>query len=149
MSTKIKWLMSLLCLMTACTAYSQSSYPRVVVIDGDTVEAITRPQMRSLILLSYSYQECDSERSILSAQVGELQSVSTRQDSLFKATQEEIGGYDAEVRLLNGLIANKDSELKIDDRMLRRQKTRSIIGGTTGALVVGGISFLIGILCHR
>ena len=135
--------------MTAFTAFSQNNYPRPVVIDGDTVEAITRPQMRSLIALRYEYSECDSVRSLLSYEVTEQISIAAQQDSSFAAAQEEMQGYDAEVRLLNRQLVVKGSELTVNKNLMKLKQRNGIVGGVTGCLISGAIGLIVGLFIHK
>ncbi|MCW3127209.1 MAG: hypothetical protein JWO03_2867 [Bacteroidetes bacterium] len=135
--------------MMSCTAFSQSSYPRPVVIDGDTLEAVTRPQMRSLIELRYAYDACDTERTVLSREVDSLNVFALRQDTAFASAQGEIQGYDAEVRLLNKRIAGKDEELKVNKDLMRRKTIRAVVGGLTASAATIAVGILIGFFIHR
>ena len=135
--------------MIAFTAFSQNNYPRPLVIDGDTIEAITRPQMRSLILLRYAADECDSQRAVLMNEVQALASISQHQDTAFHACQEEISGYEAEVQLLNARIRLKDDELQVNKDLMKRKKRQAIGGGVTGVIIAAGIGFITGFLIHK
>lgn len=135
--------------MIACTASSQSSYPRTVVIDHDTCEAITRPQMRSLIALRYASDECDSVRAVLFQEVAAQRLIAVRQDSCFTAAQQELQGYDAEVAMLNGQLRLKDDELKVNKDLMKRKNRAAKAGGITGGGVALAIGILIGIFIHK
>ena len=144
-----KLITSLLCLMIAYTVYSQPSYPRTIVIDSDTVEAISRPQLRSLIALRYQADECDTERTIHQQEVTSLSALAGRQDSVFNAMQHILHLHDNEVALLHETISLKTQDLAEQKKITKRQKIKTWIGTATSFVCGGGVGVVVGIFIKK
>jgi hypothetical protein len=129
--------------MIACSAFSQGSYPQVLIREVDTVVCITLPQMRGLVALRYAADDCDSSRLVLDTELGAYQQVSHDQDSLFTASQDEMKGYDAEVVLLTDRIRDKDQEGVLEKKIARRKKIRSLVGSLAGGMAAGAAAVVV------
>ena len=129
-------LITLTCLLLiAFYPYSQSTYPKRVKIDNDTVNLFTDGQVRIIT------QTFISEEFLLQ-EVEEYKKIVFHYDTLLLLYDRSIDNYKGMIATKEETISIKDKEIKAYQEMIKQERRSKIKGIITG--VVTG--FAIGVL---
>lgn len=131
------------------TASSQSGYPKRMVINGDTIIAITTAHERSILKV---YEQRDYLGRIITALNEQKKTDSVYISQLNEYINEYnliIDAYKSKERNYTQIIDAQKIVIRDCEKLLRRQKIKSvfIIAGSTGGALMIGIG--VGILYER
>ena len=113
--------------------FSQVGYPRIIVLESDTVVAISRAQVKNLNLLHVNYD-------FASIQLDSLERVATDCQELILINKD----LQRSIITKDSLVSNKDSVyteiITVKDKNInkleRKIKKRTVIGSAIGGLLV-------------
>lgn len=94
---------------------SQAGYPKKIVINKDTLCALTIPQVDSVNKAFVTRDECYELRDSLFSQIGTY-------DALVNNQRATIKYQDKEIDLKNKIIAQKDTIIKSDENKIAELK---------------------------
>jgi hypothetical protein len=126
------------------SSYGQTdtvNYPKVVVLDTDTVTIFTLEQSRELAKRNEQLKECDTLYSICESQLSEKDTVITTQQGKIKDLETAVGKYQDVVDNKDDLIGICEKEkLDLTDEVGRQKRHKWI------AIISGGVVAILGIL---
>lgn len=133
---------TLLCLLTAVSGYSQTGYPKLIVTpENDTVVAVTIEQMDYLYQLGKvtlpGVQDSLTQYRVL---VADMEVQVTQRDSvivLLTAQRDNRAGDLTEAR---GVLEQVRKDLKHADRKIKWLKVQRAV--LTGVIIVGGLLYI-------
>lgn len=115
-----KGILLVVCLLIAKLAICQDGYPKKVVINGDTVIAITIAQMTIINGLHISLEECREHRDSLLATVDSCQLLSNLCDSTTTRLLSIIAIQDTAIAEKTGIIYQAESSNKKQQKEIKR-----------------------------
>lgn len=118
--------------------FSQEGYPRKVIIDKDTVCAISIPQVDSVNKAFIMNDKCKEEKDSLNSQINNYETLVEGQDRVIASQEKEI-------EIQKNISAEKDTIIASDEKLLKKQNRqvkwlklqRNIFGA--GAVLASGI----------
>lgn len=93
---------------------SQDEYPRKIVIDKDTVCAITIPQLDSANKSFVEGDKCKEEKDSLNSQIKNYETLVEGQDTVIASQGKEID-------IQKNISAEKDAIIASDEKLLNKQ----------------------------
>lgn len=100
-----------LCLLIPPLAYSQNEYPKLIIIEKDTLCAITIPQVRDLNAVFNSLDEQKETNDSLRSIVSNYQVISDTHERLIKLLSDEIAAQ-------NQIDGNRDVLMEIQEKKI-------------------------------
>lgn len=117
-------------------SFSQSRYPRKLVIEGDTVVAITIPQLvRSNEIMLWARQ-CEEEKDTLLNQLDLSDSIIRCQNIQLGTFKRLEQGYQLEVLMKDSIVRIQSKELVQANKEIRKQKRIMAGGGTILGVII-------------
>lgn len=96
---------------------SQEGYPRKIVIDRDTVCAITFPQVDSVNKTFVDLDECNELKDSLNSQINNY-------ETLVEGQEKVIKSQDKEIAIQKNIVIEKDNIIASDEKLLKKQNRR-------------------------
>lgn len=94
---------------------SQEGYPKKIIINKDTLCALTIPQVDSVNKAFVNLDECNELKDSLFSQIGTY-------DAMVNNQRATIKYQDAELEVKNKIIAEKDTIIKSDENKIQELK---------------------------
>lgn len=117
-------------------SFSQSRYPRKLVIEGDTVVAITITQLvRSNEIMLWARQ-CEEEKDTLLNQLDLSDSIIRCQNIQLGTFKRLEQGYQQEVLMKDSIVGIQSKELIQVNKEIRKQKRIMAGGGTILGVII-------------
>jgi hypothetical protein len=152
-------------IFTTLFSLAQSDYPKVTV-DSSGIAVVTMTLEQAQVLdnkaelldlfekLNGQLGDYDSvcirvinEKDIVIAkqdvQIKKLNDLSNNKDKQIENLQSQIADYKKSELLSKELISNKDKEIGEHKDEIKRLKTKMVIGGSTGGLIIIGLIILL------
>lgn len=126
----------LLCLLINLLSFSQGIYPRKVVIEGDTVVAISPEQLTVVNVLILDLAECKELFDIEKEE-------NLRKTQLINSQSESMSIKDKEKKNLeeqNTILSDQNKAL---EKSLKRQKLKTKGTAILSAIIASGLTYLI------
>lgn len=124
-------------------SFSQSGYPKKIVLNNDSLVLITPKQMDVLNALHFKYE---AQRSFIVAQNKVLDSCRVALDkaqSDYTNCSSIIEDYEAMIGNRDKIISANALLVSDQDRMIRRLKTQTGAIGVGAVIVLGSMLFLL------
>lgn len=128
----------LVCLLTAVWSISQEDYPKLQLIDGDTIVLFTHEHVKKM---NKTFVELDECRELNKSLEGEVKLL----EEFGEAAQDEIEALNATEQIHKQIITEKDVQVQILTEENKKQakslkkvkKTRTLF--TIGGTILGGV----------
>lgn len=117
-------------------SFSQTTYPKKIVIDNDTLIAISEKQLYDVNMLIVNYHECQELLKIEKKESFDKQNIINIQDSALITAQTLISNKDQE----NLILSDQNAHL---EKKIKRQQIKTKIGIPLGVVFGFGIGLLI------
>lgn len=115
---------------------SQVVYPRLEVINKDTVCLILIPQLRAANVLFVKLDECNEIKDSLKSQINKYEVATKASDRLIKSQKEELEILNGITVIDDKIISDKKAELKKSKRHISWLKTqRNVLAGVSFTLI--------------
>lgn len=122
-------------------SFSQEGYPRKIIIDKDTVCAITIAQVDSVNKAFVNNDKCNEEKDSLNSQINNYETLVEGQDRV-------IASQGKEIEIQKNISAEKDTIIASDEKLLKKQNRqvkwlklqRNVLAGVV-ALISGIIAY--------
>lgn len=130
----------LILILLSSSMHSQCKYPKILLIENDTIIGITPSQLTKINLGITDLEELQSKNFLLYNRIGILESMNSINKSIILTKDSVISGLNEQI--LNYKIGLKDQgyELEFYKEYSKNQKRKSNL------LVVGGVTITIGLL---
>lgn len=118
-------------LLMSISVYCQSGYPKKILLDKDTVIAITPAQLKTINIEHINYMECSELLMVKNAVVDSMTKIMTLQDFVTSNLQQQISIKDNYISDKNTVIQALYSGTTERDKMIKkviRQNTYYKIG---------------------
>jgi len=139
-----KGILLVVCLLIAKLAICQDGYPKKVVINGDTVIAITIAQMTIINGIHISLEECREHRDSLLTTVDSCRLLSNLCDSTTTRLLSIISIQDTAIAEKTSIITAAESSNKKQQKEIKKLVTlNSILKSTTGLLIITTLLLII------
>ena len=129
-----------ICLLTTISSYCQSNYPQKIVVNKDTVVAITVDQLQTANCLL-------SEREIYKSQLDTAIVFFSKAVDDYEARIKEknvaIAMQSQQIDQINKLNANGDKQITLLNKKLKIQKGKTFRSTVIGSAIVGLIAATI------
>ena len=130
----------LISLLMPILSFSQSGYPKQILLEGDSIVAITKDQMKTLNLVKVTL-----DKNIEMNKLKDLKIVSL--ENTIKADTQLIGQLDKAEEVNKALLNNRQeliaSQAKTIDNLSNIIKKDKVKKGVLISLIVGGIIAII------
>jgi len=113
--------------------FSQVGYPRIIVLETDTVIAISRAQVKNLNLLHVKYDFATVQLDSLEKVAGDCQELILINKNLQTAILSKDSLVNSKDSTYTEIIAVKDGNI---DKLQKKIKKRTVIGSVIGGLLV-------------
>ena len=117
-------------------SFSQNRYPRKLVIEGDTVVAITIPQMLRANEIMLWARQCEEEKDTLLNQLDLSDSIIRCQDIQLGTFKRLEQGYQHEVLMKDSISNIKSKEIGLLNKEIRKQKRIMVGGGSILGVII-------------
>lgn len=117
-------------------SFSQTTYPKKIVINNDTLIVISEKQLYDVNMLIINYHECQELLKIEKKESFDKQSLINIQDSALITAQKLISNKDEENIILS-------DQKKILEKKIKRQQIKTKVGIPLGVIFGFGIGLLI------
>lgn len=113
--------------------FSQVGYPRIIVLETDTVIAISRAQVKNLNLLHVKYDFATVQLDSLEKVADDCQELILINKNLQKAILSKDSLVNSKDSTYTEIIAVKDGNI---NKLQKKIKKRTVIGSVIGGLLV-------------
>lgn len=127
-------MMFLIFLLTTRLSFSQEDYPKKVIIDKDTVCAITIPQLDSINTFIVDLDECRELKDSLNSELSTYA-------KLVSGQKDVIASQEKEINIQKGIVAEKDVIIDSDTKLLKKNN-RQVQWLKIQRTVFGGIAII-------
>jgi len=117
-------------------SFSQTTYPRKIVINNDTLIVISPEQLYNVNMLIINYQECQDLLKIEKKESFDKQNIINIQDSALITAQKLVSNKDQE----NVILLDQKKFL---EKKIKRQQIKTKVGIPLGVIFGFGIGLLI------
>lgn len=125
------------------SSYSQTGYPKIVVVGNDTVVAITKDQMKRANGVQLSLQECTEINDSVMKVVDSCKEAFTIFHDAESKLKDRIAIKDEAIADRDQVIGDAKELVKVQKKEIRRLRTqRTLLGISSGALI-GTIVYLL------
>lgn len=127
----IRGVLLLTFLLTSISVYCQSGYPKKILLDKDTVIAITPTQLKTINIEHINYMECSELLLLKNAVVDSMTKIIALQDSVTSNLQQQISVRDNYISDKNTVIQALYGGTAVRDKMIKkvvRQNTYYKVG---------------------
>lgn len=128
-------------LLMSISVYCQSGYPKKILLDKDTVIAITPTQLKTINIEHINYMECSELLLLKNAVVDSMTKIIALQDFVTSNLQQQISVRDNYISDKNTVIQALYGGTAVRDKMIKKlQNQNSVLKVIT---VIGIVSATI------
>jgi hypothetical protein len=129
--------------MISNLSFSQSGYPKQIVIDKDTLVAITPQQVKTLNLLNVDFKECNDIKKALILKVESDSLLITKQNEYEGLLVKRLDAQDVVMKNDNIIYKSLQSDLDKANKLCKKEKVKVGIMGGICAILVGFTTMLL------
>jgi hypothetical protein len=129
--------------MISNSLYSQNGYPKQIVINKDTIEAISMQQVKALNLLQLDYVECSDTRNAFIVKIKEDSILISKQREYESLLNNRLNAQKDIIINDNVIYQNLKNDLEKSNKLYKREKIKVGIFGGFSAILVGIITTLL------
>lgn len=122
------------------SSFSQNTYPKIIVLNGDSLILLTHPQLKATNSVFSKYEITLSKSVLMRKRLDDIMDLSFKKNKVIFDLSKQVDSYQKiSEDLLNKNIDNKN---EINDLQFKLKRSRAmtkkatIIGGIIGAMVV-------------
>lgn len=125
------------------SSFSQTVYPKKVILGRDTVVALTPKQVDAINKTYISLDECNTLNDSLNSQIDTYDQIVNEKNNQLSILHAQINSLDTINKETNGIVADDEKLIKIQKRKI------GILKFERGALSIAVIVAAILILIHK
>lgn len=124
-------------------AFSQVGYPRLIVLNKDTVIAITQRQMQLINNSHLSYLEEKEINDSLLVAVDSFQEALALEHYMISSYKEEVTIKDSSVKELEDIVLLQEKVIKQQKKEIRKLKVHKGLLATVDFFLIGVIGYIL------